>query len=233
MRVLGLIPARGGSKGIPAKNLAPLGGRPLIGWTLDAARASRLLTRTIVSTDDDVIAARCRALGGDVPWLRPGTLAGDDAAMMPVVLHALERCAADEEQYDAVCLLQPTAPFRNADDIDGAIELLGSSGAEAVISFVEVEDAHPARMRFVDEEGRVGGSPYPEGMEGRRRQDLPKLYLRNGAIYLTRTDVLRTQASFQARDCRAWLMPRERSVNIDAPMDLCIAEAVASVMRPS
>lgn len=228
MRVLGLIPARGGSKGIPGKALAPLAGRPLIGWTLDAARAATALARTIVTTDDAAIAALCRELGADVPWLRPAVLAGDATAMMPVVLHALDQCAASGEEYEAVCLLQPTAPFRTASDINGAIALLERSGADAVISFVAVEDAHPARMRVVDADGRVGESPYPEGMEGQRRQDLPPLFLRNGAIYLTRTSVLRGQSSFQGTDCRAWVMPRERSVNIDEPMDLRIAEAVAS-----
>ena len=231
MRVLGLIPARGGSKGIPGKNLAPLAGRPLIGWTIDAAAAATSLTRTIVTTDDDGIAAACRALGADVPFRRPDHLAGDLVAMMPVVLHALDHCAAAGEEYDAVCLLQPTAPFRTPDDIDGAIALLHRTAADAVISFVAVEDAHPARMRFVDADGRVGESPYPEGAEGRRRQDLPPLYLRNGAIYLTRTSVLRTTGTFAGDDCRAWIMPRERSVNIDEPMDLRIAEAVAAYTR--
>ena len=232
MRILGLVPARGGSKGIVGKNLAPLGGRPLIEWTLDAARAARTLARTLVTTDDPAIARACLALGAEVPWLRTGDLAADNTPMLPVVLDALARCEAGGEHYDAVCLLQPTAPFRTADDIDGAVALLERSAADAVISFVQVDDAHPARMRFVDADGRVGASPYPEGTEGRRRQDLPPLFLRNGALYLTRTEVLRERRCFQGDDCRAWVMPRERSVNIDAPIDLRIAEAVLAADAP-
>ena len=127
-----------------------------------------------------------------------------------------------------MCLLQPTNPFRRAEDIDGAIELLETTGADSVISFVDVGEKHPARMKYISAEGRVVDPPFAEAFEGQRRQDLPKVYLREGSIYLTRTGVLVQDGSFKGRDCRGWLVPEERACNIDTPFDLFIAEQIVS-----
>ena len=224
MRVLGLIPARGGSKGVPRKNVREVCGKPLLQYTAEAALDARGLDRVILSTDDEEIASVGRACGVEVPFMRPPELARDETPMMPVVHHALRWLAERGSTFDAVCLLAPCTPLRRVEDIDGAIELLERTGADSVISFVEVGDKHPARMKYIDGEGRAIDPPFAEAVEGQRRQDLPKLYLREGSIYLTRTPVILEQQSFKGRDCRAWLVPEDRACNVDAPIDLLIAE---------
>lgn len=222
MKTLGLIPARSGSKSVPNKNIVMLCGRPLIAYTLEAAARASHLDRCIVSTDAEEIAAVCRAHGGEVPFLRPKELAADDTPTLPVVLHALETLG---ESYDAVMVLQPTSPLRTSQDIDAAISLLDANPvADSVISVVKVGDHHPARMKYL-EDGYLVDPSFAEAHEGQRRQDLLPLYLRNGAIYLTRTRVLLDQKTFKGRRSLAYVMPEERSVNIDGPFDLWVAEA--------
>ena len=130
------------------------------------------------------------------------------------------------ESYDAILTLQPTNPLRRADDIDGAIELLEQTGADSVISFSDVGERHPARMKWIDAEGRVSDPPFAEEFEGKPRQQLSKLYLRDGSIYLTRRSVLMEQNSLKGTDCRAWIIPEERARNIDTTFDLRIAECI-------
>jgi CMP-N-acetylneuraminic acid synthetase len=230
MRVLGIVTARGGSKGIPRKNIAPLLGRPLLAYTAQAALAARRLTRTVLSTDDEEIAEVGRAWGLDVPFLRPPELARDDTPTIPVLQDVVRKLEASGEHYDAILTLQPTAPLRRPEDIDGAITLLEQTGADAVISFVDVGEKHPARMKLLDADGRVinppFAPPFAEKFEGQRRQDLVKMYLREGSIYLTKRDVLMLQYSLQGQDCRAWLVPIERTCNIDTPFDLFLAEQI-------
>ena len=223
MRVLGIIPARGGSKGIPGKNTVSLLGKPLIGYTIEAANAATSLTRTIVSTDCEEIASVAREQGGDVPFLRPAELSDDSAPTLPVLLHAL---SALGEDYDAVMILQPTSPIRRVEDIDAVVALMEADvNADSVISVVSVGDRHPARMkRIVD--GCLVDPEFAEEQEGQRRQDLEPLFLRNGAIYLTRTSVLTGQHSIKGERCLAYEMPEELSVNIDHPIDLVVAEAL-------
>lgn len=222
MTILGIVTARGGSKGIPRKNLADLGGRPLLAWTAQAALASRL-DRVVLSTEDDEIAEAGRELGLEVPFHRPPELAADGSLSIDVVLHVLE--ALEDATVTSVMLLQPTAPFRLVEDIDGAIDLFVASGADSVISVVPVDGHHPARMKFV-EDGRIVDPPYVEAYENQPRQELRPVYIKNGAIYLTRRAVIEGR-SFKGEDCRAWVMPHERSVNIDGPFDLGIARVIA------
>ncbi len=221
MRVLGIVTARGGSKGIPGKNIAPLGGRPLLAWTAEAAKASTLAS-VVLSTDDPAIAAVGRDCGLDVPFLRPAHLAQDDTPTLPVLLDVLDRLGGD---WDAVFILQPTNPLRTTADIDGAIALLRQTGADSVIGYTDVGERHPARMKTLDAEGRVHNPPFAEAFEGQRRQDLPTLHLRDGSVYVTRTLVLRS-GRIAGDDCRAWIVPRERACNIDEPFDLWYAEAL-------
>lgn len=224
MRIVGIITARGGSKGIPRKNIANLAGRPLLAYTAEAALAAPSLARVILSTDDVEIMNVGRACGLEVPWLRPPELSRDDTPSIPVVQHAAKWLLDEGETFDAVLLLQPTNPLRTTADIEGAAAMLERTGADSVISFVDVGEKHPARMKSIDAQGRVGNPPFAEQFEGQRRQDLPKLYLRDGSIYLTRTEVLLNQNSLQGKDCRAWIMPSERSCAIDTPFDLLLAE---------
>ena len=230
MRVLGLIPARGGSKGVPRKNVRPLGGKPLLQWTAEAALAAKSLARVVLSTEDEEIAAVGRACGLDVPFMRPRELAQDETPMLPVVQHMLREIARTDGFYDAVCLLQPTHPLRTPADIDAAVELLERTGADSVISFVEVGASHPARMKILATDNRVVDPPFAEAFEGQRRQDLPPLVLREGSIYLTRRRTLLHGNSFKGDDCRALMIPPERACNIDVPLDLLIAERLLELV---
>lgn len=232
MRVLGVIPARGGSKGVPRKNLREVGGRPLLAWTLDAAReADDVLYRTVVSTDDEEIAAVARGLGGDVPWLRPAYLGGDKVPMLPVLRHAVEAVEAEEgEPVEWVCLLQPTAPFRTADDVRAAVALAGRGGCDSVISVVRVFDVHPVLMKRIEDDRLV---PFcVEEREGTRRQDYdPPAYMRNGCLYLTRRDVIMERGSLWGDVIRPYVMPEERSVGIDNELQVKLVDLLLRERR--
>ena len=220
MRVLGLVPARGGSKSIPRKNLVELGGVPLIQWTIQAALGSNL-KRVVVSTDDDEIAEISQNLGAEVPFKRPAELSSDQTLSIDVVLHALDVL---EEDFDAVMMLQPTSPFRTSIDIESAIKSIND--ASSVISVVPVEGTHPARMKFV-EDGVLIDPSFAETIENMPRQDLRPMYIRNGAIYLTRIADLRHR-TFKGALSRALIMPKERSINIDTSFDLALARVALS-----
>jgi CMP-N,N'-diacetyllegionaminic acid synthase len=224
MQVLAIVTARGGSKGIPRKNLVPLAGKPLLAYTAEAALGSKRLKRTVLSTDDPEIARAGESYGLEVPFLRPAELAKDSTPTIPVLQDVVRRLESSGESYDAIFLLQPTNPLRTVDDIDGAIALLESTGADSVISFADVGERHPARMKWIDEEGRVIDPPFMEAAEGQPRQQLKRMFLRDGSVYLTRRDVLMCENSLKGRDCRAWIMPEERSRNIDNEFDLFIVE---------
>jgi len=224
MRTIAIITARGGSKGIPKKNLALLLGRPLLAYTAEAALAARRVDRVILSTDDVEIAEAGRRFGIDTPFFRPPELALDSTPHVPVLQHAVREIEATDGIYDAILTLQPTNPLRLPEDIDGAIDLFERTGADSVISFAEVGEKHPARMKEIDSEGWVADPPFCETFEGQPRQQLSKLYLRDGSVYLTRRDVLMDQHSLKGKRCQAWLMPPERACNIDTPLDLYIAE---------
>lgn len=227
-KALGIIPARGGSKGVPHKNIRMVAGRPLIAYTIDAAKASKRLARFLVSTDDEEIASVARSCGCEVLY-RPAELAADDTPMLPVVRHALEAVEADEgNRFDYAVILQPTVPLRTGDDIDRALELLVETGADSVISVYQVFDHHPARMyRLVD--GRlVSYAPEPPGG---LRQDLPPVYHRNGAIYAFRRGLIEEARTFIGPDTRPLIMSRERSINIDDELDLLLADFVLSRQR--
>jgi N-acylneuraminate cytidylyltransferase len=199
-------------------------GKTLLKHTAAAALRATQLTRIVVSTDDEEIAAASRQYGLQVPFMRPAELAKDDTPTIPVLQDVIRRLAETDDPYDAVFTLQPTNPLRMASDIDGAIELLERTGADSVIGFTPVGERHPARMKFLDADGRVCDPDFAEQFEGQRRQELRPLYLREGSVYLTRTSVLMEQNSIQGRDCRAWIIPRERACNIDEPFDLYLCE---------
>ncbi|MBX3418201.1 MAG: acylneuraminate cytidylyltransferase family protein [Pirellulaceae bacterium] len=227
MKVLGIITARGGSKGIPRKNLVSLAGISLLGHTAKAALASQL-SRVVLSTDDEEIAEHARELGIEVPFMRPAELARDDTPTIPVLQDVVRRLEGMGESYEAVFTLQPTNPLRLAGDIDGAIRLLTETGADSVIGFADVGERHPARMKLSNDQGQMLDPPFAEAFEGLRRQELPRYYLRDGSVYLTRTSVLMEQNSLKGSDCRGWLIPSGRALNIDEPFDLELAEFLLS-----
>lgn len=224
-RILGVVPARGGSKGIPRKNLVSLCGRPLIAYTIEAGLTSKLITRLVVSTEDEEIAGAARELGADVPFRRPEELAADDAKSLPVVQHAVRTVERQEgATYEVVVMLQPTTPLRTAQDIDDGIRLLMETGAESVVSVVDVGANHPFRMKRIDDRGRLVNF-VDQGFEDMRpRQELPRVYIRSGDLYITRRAVIMDQDTLVGTDCRPIVIPEERAVNIDTPFDLLRAE---------
>ncbi len=226
MEILGLIPARGGSKAIRHKNITALAGRPLLAYTCEAALASQRLTRVVLSTDDPAIAEVGRQSGVEVPFLRPVDLAQDDTPMLEVIQHAL-RTLEEGENYrpKAVVLLQPTSPLRRAEHIDAAVNILLEAGADSVVSVIEVpHHFNPVSLMRL-EGGRL--VPFVEGPLILRRQDKPVVYARNGpAVLVSSYDTLMTKNDLYGSDCWPYLMDAYDSIDIDSPVDLAIAEAL-------
>lgn len=229
MRVLGLIPARGGSKGVPRKNAKDLAGKPLVAWTVECALASRRLDRVVLSTDDDEIAEIGSRWGVEVPFRRPAAIAADATPMIDVVVHALDALESMDEPFDAVCLLQPTSPLRTPDDVDAAISLLESSGADCVFSTLEVPtEHHPDWVFVVDESSNLrlaNGEVEPIA----RRQDLRPAVYREGSIYVSRSEVIRTKRFLYGEQVRGLPIDPARSVNIDTVEDWNLAESMLDV----
>lgn len=226
--VLALVPARGGSKGVPRKNLRPLGGKPLIAWTIEAALATRGVTRIVVSTDDNDIAETAKAFGAEVPFLRPVELATDQAGMLGVVRHALTNLSGS---FGFLVLLQPTSPLRAASDIDAAVRLCKESGAPSCVGVTALSKS-PQWMFRLDPQRRLRPLVKAAPSDA-RRQDLPVAHALNGAIYVARCDWIMEAESFIGPETVAYEMPRERSVDIDTEFDFMIAEALIAVGSPT
>lgn len=217
LKVLAVIPARGGSKGVPRKNLRLAGGKPLIAWTIEAARESRYIDRLVVSSDDLEIMETAQAWGCEAPFRRPAEIAQDETPGVEPVLHALQLLPG----FGVVVLLQPTSPLRNADDIDGCIELCVTSKANACVSVSEAEQS-PYWMYSLSSAGRM--RPLIEAPPVARRQDLPPAHVLNGAVYVAGCDWLRERRTFVTEETLGFLMPRERSLDIDTELDLKVLD---------
>lgn len=233
MNVLGVITARGGSKGLPRKNVTLLLGKPLIAYTAEAALASKRLSRRILSTDDEEIASIGTECGLEVPFLRPAELARDDTPTAPVLQHAVKWLSAQGDTYDAVCLLQPTNPFRRPEDIDGCIEMLQRTGADAVVTILPVPDKYNPHWVFKNDDGGYLHLVTGERQPVSRRQELPRTYHREGSVYVTRTQVLMEQNSLYGDRLVGYLMDRSRSVNIDEISDLETAARMGVALQNS
>ncbi len=222
MKTLGVIPARGGSKGVPGKNIKMLASEPLISYTIKNALKSKI-DDVVVSTDSQEIATISKSLGAQVPFIRPSSLATDTSKSIDVVRHCLTLL---EEQnnitYDLVMLLQPTTPFRSIEDIDNTILKIVDENCDSVISVVDVGAFHPARMKFIQND-RLLDPPFCEDYENQPRQELTPMYIRNGAIYLTKRATILAN-SFKGEYSKAYIMPQDRSVNIDTFWDFQLAE---------
>lgn len=225
LSVLGLITARGGSKGVVRKNVRPLCGRPVIAWTVEAGQQASTIDRLVLSTDDEEIATAAREAGCEVPFMRPDDLAGDDVPGIEPVLHAIRTL---DRAYDYIALLQPTSPLRTAEDIDAAVRLCVRRGAPSCVS-VSHSHASPYWMYSVEDDGRM--VPLLDSSLIPRRQELPAVYSLNGAVYVARTDWLVTNRSFIGEGTVAHVMPPERSFEIDEPVDLIVVEAVMRATR--
>jgi CMP-N-acetylneuraminic acid synthetase len=214
--VLALIPARAGSKRLAGKNLLPLAGKPLIAWTIDAAGNSRLVTRTVVSTEDERIAACAREHGAEVPVMRPASMAQDQSPGMDPILHMIEWLQRHENyRPDTVVVLQPTSPLRTADDIDAAIQLMNASGASSVVSVAPI-GAPGSWLRVVAEDRRAR----PVMADG------TDLHVLNGAIYAARTGIILSTRQMDDGAPVAYVMPRARSIDIDTREDFDLAESL-------
>ncbi len=224
-KVIALVTARGGSKAIPNKNIALLAGKPLIAWTIEVALRSTGLNRVIVSTDDMEIAKIARQWGAEVPFLRPAELAQDDSPHIPVVVHAIEWLESHEDMRpDYVLLLQPTSPRRSTEDIDGATRLAFEKDADSVVSVCQAF-SHPYLTKRITPDGRLLDF-IPTSDDYLRRQALPPAYTVNGAIYLVRRDVLIEKQTFYTDGTYAYVLPPQRSLDIDTPWDLYLANLI-------
>lgn len=222
MKIIAIIPARGGSKGVAKKNIRLLAGRPLIHYTINAAQHSKYITNIIVSTDDEEIIGI--ALAENVAVLkRPSELSGDESPTIDAVHHAIKRCEIEGIETGIVILLQPTSPFRTTYDIDAAIELFLRDGCDSVISVVEIK--HPPYWNMIVK-GLYLYPLFDQGDLKMRRQDLPKTYLPNGAIYIASVETLERIGSFYTTKTKPYIMPIERSFDIDSEFDLSCADAL-------
>ena len=223
-KIIGIIPARGGSKGLPRKNILPLLGKPLIAWTIEQAHASKYLDKVIISTDDDEIAEISKQYGAQVPFMRPQELASDTAKSDDVMSHAIEWLESKGMFYDLIVKLQPTSPNRSSEDIDNAIELLFEKNARSVVSICEAQYL-PQWSNILPEDGCLKDF-MSRDIVNSNRQEFPTYYRLNGAVYLAYCYFLKTNGSFLGAGSYAYIMPRERSIDIDDEIDFKFAECL-------
>ena len=220
-KVLGIIPARGGSKGLSGKNIKLLAGKPLIAWTIDEAKKSRYIDRLILSSDDQAIINVARSVCDcDVPFVRPKELAQDDTPGIEPILHALKEIPG----FDLVVKLQPTSPLRKVEDIDACIEKCASNDINSCVSVTTAEKS-PYWMYTLDKAGNMTPLlPAPEGFYC--RQTLPQVYSLNGAVYAAKIDWLLKQGGFFSPDTHAYIMPGHRSIDVDTEVDFSLCEVL-------
>lgn len=218
MKVLVVIPARGGSKGIPKKNIKELGGKPLISHTIECAIASKLVTQIVVTTDADDIMSVAESYP-ITTIKRPAELSDDYSNVVDAAMHAYQML---DENFDVLILLQPTAPFRTTKDLDEVIKMFEDVDLEGVISVVPMNEIHPARMYELDSQSKMS-SLLPNG-ESLRRQDIKPVYYRNGCFYAVRVDAFLKQKKFMVENKKAYIMNPEWLINIDTPRDFMLAQ---------
>jgi CMP-N-acetylneuraminic acid synthetase len=229
MKILGLIPGRGGSKGVKDKNIRMVDGMPLIGYAIKTAGEASKLDRFIVNTDSDKIAEVAKGFNAEVYRRRP-ELGSDSAAIVPVILETIEALEKKGEFYDVVVLLQITSPIRTGNNVDEVIEMFEADPQlSGVISVVPMHDVHPARMYELDENSLM--LPLNPQWETIRRQDIPPIYYRNGCIYATRIDILKKSMTLMPEGKKGYAMPVEWLANIDDERDLIITEALIKHLR--
>jgi CMP-N-acetylneuraminic acid synthetase len=231
MRVLAIIPARRGSKRIARKNLRILAGKPLVAWSIEAARGARRIDRLVVSSDDEEVLELAAMYDPRLALRRPAEFCADTSPAIDYVEHALEKIeSAFATRFDAVAIVQPSSPFTLPSDIDATIELLETSGADTTVSVVEVaHDLHPAKFKIMQGDRLL---PYFEQEAGRMAaHEMPHVFVRNCSVYATRRNVI-NERKIIGEDCRGYIMPRERSIDINDDLDLAFAEFVVERTRP-
>ncbi len=218
-RILAVITARGGSKGIPRKNIRSLAGKPLVAWTIEEAEKSKYIDRLIISSEDEEILRIAGKWGCEVPFVRPADLARDDSSSIDVVLHAVKKLPG----YEYVVLLQPTSPFRTAADIDGCIEYCIRQGAKSCTS-VTVSEKHPSWMYTREKDGRLRPLIDPGEKKTTRRQDLPVVYVLNGAVYVAECEWFMEKRTLVDHETVGYKMALESSMDIDYPYQFHVAD---------
>jgi len=230
LKILGIIPARGGSKGLKRKNILPLGEKPLLQYTWESAKNSKLLTKVILSSEDQEIIEVAKGLGLEVPFKRPEHLAQDATTSLEVLKHALQYFKEKGESFDAVCLLQPTTPFRESELIDKAIQKFISHSLDSLVSVREVPHEYNPHWIFEEMEGRLSIATGEKEIIS-RRQELPKAYFRDGAVYLTKISIILDQNSIYGRNIGFIDTTGSPYVNIDTPSDWEKAESILNTMK--
>lgn len=227
-KVLAIIPARGGSKGLPGKNLRMLGGRPLVAWPVAAALGAASVNRVIISTDDTLIAEAARSAGADVPFMRPAYLADDKASSMDVVLHALDTLALQGQEYDYVVLLEPTSPLTESQDVMAALSRLQAARdfADAIVGICRVEAMHPEYDVRRGLQGLISPYAAADFKSLRRRQEIEELYFLEGSLYISRVEPFRHYKTFYHERTIGYEVPRWKSLEVDDLFDFIMVQAV-------
>lgn len=227
-RVLAVVPARRGSKGLPLKNIRPLHGKPLLAWPIIAARASRYVDRVVISTDDAEFAEIAKQAGADAPFLRPAELASDTAPSFAFIEHAIDTLAAANDVYDYFVLLEPTSPLTEADDIDAALDQLDArrEDADAIVGVTPIVNTHPAFAVRLDDSGLIRPYSAPTFAEMPRRQDIAPLYCPDGTLYISKVDALRRERGFYHARTLPYVTPRYKSFEVDDLVDFICIEAL-------
>lgn len=228
-KVLALIPARGGSKGIPRKNIKILAGKPLIAWTIEEAKKSKYIDRLILSSEDQEIIQVAKEFGCEVPFIRPAQLAKDETPSIDVIINAVEWIEINQNQkFDILILLQPTSPLRNSNQIDAAIDdFVSDPRNKCLVSVKEVAES-PFWMKIIDDDNFLRNFILPKN-NYKRRQDLPNIYILNGAIYIMRTADFMNYKSFDVDNTIPFIMDKKTSIDIDSEEDFVFAEMLLNL----
>lgn len=216
--ILAIIPARGGSKGIPRKNIKSLAGKPLVAWTIEEAKKSKYIDRLILSSEDEEIINIAKEWGCEVPFVRPADIARDETAGIDPIIHALNELPG----YDIVLVLQPTSPLRKVEDIDQGLEFFEKESASVCVSISEITKT-PYSMFLLDTQNRLHRIIDQKEIF-HRRQDLPQVYMPNGALFISKTKYLQQRKSFYTEDTIGFIMVKERAHDIDDKIDFLFVE---------
>lgn len=224
-RILAIIPARGGSKGLPGKNIKELCGKPLIAWSIEHAQKSKYVDEIFVSTDSREIADVAEQFGVKVPELRPAELAVDTAPSSAFIVYTLEKYRKEGNNFDYFILLEPTSPLRDAEDVDNSIAaLIDTPSCESIIGVCESESEHPAYLEVINEKGLM--EPYDKERRVLRRQDLPKVYFHEGSVYVSESDAYLRRRTFYHEKTLPYVVPKWKSFEVDDIVDFTIIEAI-------
>lgn len=230
MRFLAIIPARGGSKGVPGKNKKLLNGKPLIQYSIDAALQSKYIDEVVVTTDDEEIIGISKSLGANVPFVRPKHLAEDTTPTLPVIQHVISYFETEGKHFDAICLLQPTSPFRPKGFLDKALETFNEKQTDSLVSVLEVPHEYNPHWTFKPNENGVLEIATGEKNIISRRQELPKAYHRDGSIYITKTNIIQQESSLYGNSIAYVVSDAAYYVNIDTQKDWQKAEELAKTI---